>query len=145
MARRARISKAVWIDIFDVIPESARPSLRAQDACREALETALELYFAHAEHKGDPLKRRHRASSGKPQSQAHRPNNAVRHGFVGDVFDAYMTLRDDEVDDARGFKKFATALFSKFHLPLRITDHDMARLRAERAPFIRHVTEHWKT
>jgi hypothetical protein len=74
---------------------------------------------------------------GKPKRRGllpHRPDDTHRHGLMSDLFDAYMTARDDDIQ-ARGFKPTADAVLAVAGLSLEVTDHDLANLRAQRKPF----------
>jgi hypothetical protein len=51
-----------------------------------------------------------------------------------DLFDAYMTARNDDIQ-ARGFKPIADKVLRAAGLSFEVTDHDFANLRAQRKPF----------
>jgi hypothetical protein len=78
---------------------------------------------------------------GKPARRTllpHRPNDADRHAFIGDLYDAYITARNDDVAK-RGFKRTADTVLRAAGLSFAVTDHDLANVRAQRGPFVDHV------
>jgi hypothetical protein len=65
---------------------------------------------------------------------AHRPINVHRHVLIGDLFDAYITARGDNLE-ARGFILTANAVLTAAGLQISITDHDFVHLKEQRQPF----------
>lgn len=53
---------------------------------------------------------------------------------MGDIFDAYMDIRDGNLD-SRVFNRVANAILAAEALEFSVTDHDLASLRAQRKPF----------
>ena len=58
---------------------------------------------------GEPRRRKHRVADGNSAS-AHRPLDALRHGLIGELYDAYLAVRAaNDPDEVRGFKRTADA------------------------------------
>ncbi len=65
---------------------------------------------------------------------AHRPVDVHRHVMIGDLYDAYMTVRGDELE-SRGFIRTANAVLTAAGLSISVTKHDLANLREQRGRF----------
>jgi hypothetical protein len=127
-----------------------RPRARAEVQAN----ARLDMYLQHRKITADPQKRAEfiaqQVAAALRQTTAHRPADALRHGLIGDFFDAYMTLRDAVLDahpslgrtvEVRGFKHVANALLRAIGLRFRITDNDMVVLRKRRRRFARIEAE----
>lgn len=57
---------------------------------------------------GKPRRRKHRVADGRSAS-AHSPLDGLRHGLIGELYEAYLSVRATDDPDVRGFKKTADA------------------------------------
>jgi hypothetical protein len=121
IAQRART-------ITETFPQGLPPEVR-QRFIKEA-QTAIELYVAWL----PPVDEQEIDRRGLP---AHRPTDGHRHGLIGDLYDAYMTMRGD-ILESRGFARTANAVLRAAGLP-KLTDHDFADLRLQRRLFSDYV------
>lgn len=117
-------------DIRAALPADVRDGVKTSQwkAFIRDVRQAVELYLARPV--APRRRRKHRPTAGqKHPSNAHRPRDAYRRGMIADLFDAYMTLRADNLQ-ARGFNNVANAVFEVAGITLRITNRDRATLRA---------------
>lgn len=98
---------------------------------------AVEKYLAHLPV-GRVQRRKHRTTGeNRHRGTAHRPADAIRHGLIGDLYDAYMTARASEAPDdlpdpdlVRGFAKTADAVLTAARLS-PITEHEQTSIREQ--------------
>jgi hypothetical protein len=114
--------------ILKALPRNVFPTLKDQDAFFEAVTRAVESYLALVT-RGDPRRREHRRTDEQRHpSAAHRPTDAPRQSLIGDLFDAYMTLRADDLE-ARGFKKLADVVLEVARVPITVMANDRSNLQ----------------
>lgn len=97
----------------------------------EAINRKLRVHFAF-----QPIGKRKHGKTGEKRGRRH---NELRFGLIGGIFDAYMDVRGDDVEHARGFKHVADAVLRAAGLSFRVTDHDMVKLRKQRREFVNYV------
>lgn len=130
-AIKARVSRHA-VEILDSV-SGENFEIPETDAYAAAIAQAIWVYLM-ALPIGEPREREHSATTKqKYPAPAHRPSDAYRKSLIGDLYEAYMTLRGDN-PRLRGFKRAADTVLEIFGLP-SVTDHDQAILRETRDSF----------
>lgn len=74
------------------------------------------------------------AKTKKPGDERGRPADSLWHGFMGDLYEAFMTARGDNLA-LRGFEKIANLVLAVTGIPRRLTKHDNAARQSRIRPF----------
>jgi hypothetical protein len=127
------------IDLSARLITQALPASVAADARKQFIiqaRTAVEAYLAYLP-RGQARRRRHRAAvQGRHAPKAHRPSDPLRHGLIGELFDAWMTMRESlDPDGVRGFKRAADAVLGAAGLPA-VSEREQRQIRKQIATFV---------